>query len=364
MWRKYMYRHHRPTWMKVDLSAVAHNYHLIRKKVYPKTIIPVVKADAYGLGAVSVVDRLIKEGANLFAVSLVEEAIELREAFPKIDIMIIGILTESDLEVCSKHNFIVSITNEPLMNAIKHLKTPIRCQIKLDTGMNRLGFKQTQDFIDFVNKFKLYPHISFEGIYTHFADSGGNEDFTMKQLYAFNQCLKLLTFAPNMIHVSNTSASLRFEQTFKATTHVRTGIGIYGLTPENQDYGLKNVMTLKTKVTNIKPLTKGEAIGYGLTYVAERDGLIATLPIGYADGYLRAYQGHYVSINQRKYPVVGRISMDITLIEVDHHVNIGDEVALMGNQQISIDDAADHIGTINYEVLCNITKRVPRVYKE
>jgi len=359
-----MFNHYRPTWMEVDLNALAHNYRMIANKVHPKVVVPVIKANAYGLGAGKVVGRLIKEDVSLFAVSLVEEAIRIRQSHDNIDIMIIGVLTEKDLEVCAKYDFIASISNMSLLNKLKSMKTSLRCHFEVETGMHRLGIDNQENLIDFLKKIDDYPQITVEGIYSHFASSDQDETYTFLQADKYHTLLKRLPFLPKMRHLSNTSAALKYEQCFHQTTHVRSGIGIYGLSLEKEDYGLKNVMTLKTKVTDIKSLFAGEALGYGLTYVAKETIKIAVLPIGYADGFLRAYQGANVSINHKKYQVIGRISMDMTLIKIDDYVEIGDEVVLMGNQDVSIDDMANYIGTINYEVLCNITNRVPRVYKE
>ncbi|MFU8786706.1 MAG: alanine racemase [Candidatus Izemoplasmataceae bacterium] len=355
---------YRPTIANIHLDHITHNIEVIQKIIQNKSVIPVVKANAYGHGAIQVVEYLIKHGFNYFAVSLLEEALELREKFTSIDILVMGVIDGTVLKVCSDNNITITISDEFLANEVLRTNYPLKCHIKYDSGMNRLGFKSNKVVLDLVNKLSNKGNVNLEGLYTHFATSDSDESYYLFQLNNFKTLLQDITYKFPMLHVSNSSSAIKYEKDIPETTHVRLGISLYGLTLEKDVHFLKPVLVLKTKVVQIKPLKKNEYLGYGITYQAPKNELIGILPIGYADGFIRKNQNGFVQIHDKTYKIIGRICMDQTFIRIDESIKLNDEVLVMGSKLVTIDDVAKRLDTINYEVICTITNRVPRIYME
>jgi len=354
----------RKTYTEIDLDAISANYDTYQNFDSSKTIIPVVKADAYGHGVLKVVEKLIKKNVSFFAVSLVEEALEIRKVYKDIDILVMGTTDIESIKVCAKNNIIFTLFDEQQFLKIIRLDIPLRFHIKFDSGMNRLGFKSPFKLIKIVEALRPYDNLSFEGIFTHFATSDFKDDtYFKKQLSAFEMVLKNLPIKPKMIHTSNSSAILKYEKDIQFTTHSRLGISLYGLSLDTKKSHLKPALKLISNIVQIKKLKPGDKVGYGITYEAQKEELIGILPIGYADGFIRNNQSGVVSIHKRKYPIVGRICMDHTFVKIDESVNLHDEVVLMGDDIVSVDDVAERLNTINYEVITTLTNRVPRVYK-
>jgi alanine racemase len=350
----------RPTWAEIDLSALIHNLHLVENIVKPKKVIPVIKADAYGHGAIEVMNTLIHEGIDYFAVSLLEEAIELREVNQSVGIMMLGPILNSQFDLCHHHKIDLTIYDEDIAMDVLSYEKPLRLHVKIDSGMHRYGIESRSFIHDWILKLEKAPH-QFLGIYSHFATANEQDNHFVLQVNRSMDMITTLPKLPPMIHLSNSAASFHYEPNFKVTTHVRLGISLYGLSLDEDKMGLRPIMSLKTKVVTIKTLQAGESLGYGATYTAEKDEKIAILPIGYADGFIRKNKGGYVEINHHKYKLVGIICMDACFVKIDDKIKVGDVVTLFGGL-ISIDDVAKRLSTINYEVVTNISKRVPRIY--
>jgi alanine racemase len=350
----------RKTVTEINLSNLYDNYNNVSKRVGNKTVIPVVKANAYGHGSVEVTRHLHENGVDYFAVSLLEEALELRNEFHDIDILVMGVVDKEDFNTASKYNITVTIESFDQLEDIV-LNQQLKVHINVDTGMNRLGFKTDADIVtacELLCKNKMYY---VEGIYTHFSTADDNEEYYMKQLNRFKVILSLIDKKFDMVHISNSSSSLKYEKDYDFTTHTRLGISLYGLTLDKGMDFLKNTYTLKTKLSSITKIRAGEKVGYGATYTALTDELIGVLPIGYADGFIRQNNPGDVEINGKRFPIVGRICMDQMFIRIDDSITKENDVILFGNE-VSIDEVADRLRTINYEVICQITYRVPKVY--
>ena len=352
---------YRETHAEINLKNLYKNYQAISEINTGKTIIPVVKANAYGHGAVAVTEYLISKGVMLFAVSLLEEAIELRKHFKDIEILIMGVVNSNGFDAASDGNFILTISNNDQIESLKQYDKKLTVHIKIDTGMNRLGFKENDVIYRAVRELWSMTHITVDGIYTHFATADSDETYYLKQRRRFYEVINMLDYKFDRVHVSNSSSAIKYERDIDYTTHARVGISLYGLSLDEGMEFLENTYKLKTKISEIKKLCKGEKVGYGATYEALDEEVIGILPVGYADGFIRKNQGGYVEINNQLYPIVGRICMDQMFIKIDEQISKNEEVVLMGGM-VSIDDVANRLETINYEVICQITYRVPKVY--
>lgn len=352
----------RPVWADVDLDRLWHNVKVAQAHIGKKQIIPVVKANAYGHGALEVMTFLYEKGIRYCAVVMLQEALELRNAFPDLGILIMGSIRPQDLELCSHHQFDITVYHKPLLEAVKAFKGPLQCHLKVDTGMARYGFVETADILDAAKTLMTSSHIEWTGVFTHFATADQDADFVNQQITRFIEVLKQLPELPPMIHVANSAGTFRFEPDIPMTTHVRLGLSLYGcVNMPLPKPPVKQVARLRGAISQIKPLKKGECLGYGQTYCAGQDEIIALVPIGYADGIRRAYRDHQVAIKGRIYPMVGAICMDALFIKVDDSVGLEDVVDIYGDV-VTIDDAAVHLGTTAYEIMTAISPRVPRRY--
>lgn len=354
-----MFDQYRKTQADILLNHIIENYEGVKNRANTE-LIPVVKANAYGHGAIEVTRLLVDHGVKLFAVSLLEEALELRNVFKDIEILVMGVVEDEDIVVASNQNIILTVTSLDQLKYVSLLNQPLKVHIKVDTGMHRLGFNTVEEIKDVLDH---HPMLDVEGIYTHFATADCDEAYYLKQLSLFKDILKTLDHPFKRVHVSNSSASIKYESDFEFTTHARLGISLYGCTLDKGMDFLKPTMVLKTKISHIRTLKKGDKLGYGLTYEASEEERIGVLPIGYADGFIRMNQGGDVMINHKRYPLVGRICMDQCFIKIDDHVTKDDHVNLFG-EGIHIDEVASRLQTINYEVLCSVSHRVPRVYRK
>jgi len=352
---------YRETVALINLNHLYQNYQNVQKLVGNKTIIPVVKANAYGHGAIEVVRYLHERKVDQYAVSLLEEALELRAEFPDIKIMCMGVIEGEGLKIASKNDIVVTISNFDQIQSIPKMKSRLTVHLKVDTGMNRLGFKDLNDIIRAIELLDDNPRIHLEGIFTHFSTADNDKSYYDMQLQKFQDILSRISYPFEQIHISNSSSQIKYETNYDFTTHTRLGISLYGLTlDENMDF-LKNTFTLKTKISQFKNLVPGEKVGYGATYSATDHERIGILPIGYADGFIRKNEGGDVEINGKRYLIIGRICMDQMFIKVDDTITKNDDVILMGGI-VSIDEVAERLDTINYEIICSITNRVPREY--
>ena len=375
----------RRTWAEVDIDALKHNFDVIRRSVDPKSrIMCVIKADAYGHGAVFLGKLYEKMGADFFAVSNIEEAMQLRENGIKLPVLILGFTPAGMAKELADNNISQAVFSEEyageLSAAAAEQGVEVKIHIKLDTGMSRIGFMYQEperdgESIEQIKRVCTLPHLIKEGIFTHFAVSDEAEegrDATEKQIAAFSSAVELLkndgiTF--RIVHCSNSGAIIDYKKAHFDC--VRAGIILYGLAPSSKLAGrldLRPAMQIKSVVAQVKNIEKGTPISYGGTFVSDKPMRIATVPIGYADGYTRSLGNRaFMTVKGKKAPLVGRVCMDQLMIDVSDidGVKSGDEVTVIGDgsgNSLSFDDMASLTGTINYELVCLVGKRVPRVY--
>jgi len=366
----------------ISLEHLVHNFNAVRA-VTDSRICCVIKADAYGHGAWQCARTLAAAGADFFAVSSIAEAEEVRLALADygdaIGILILGHTLPADADLLIRYNISQTVYSaayaDALCSAIRDYKLDgilppdarLKIHIKIDTGMNRLGF--SPDDTDGMAALGSVRDFRVEGIFTHFAQADTpSSPMTEAQFAAFCDALDALKrrgITPPLRHVCNSAAITNFPHMH--LDMVRFGIELYGLMPSADTalLPIKPVMTLKTVISHIHTVPKGEPIGYGAAYIPDRTLRIATLPIGYADGFIRAYaEGGCAVIRGQDAPICGRICMDQCMVDVTDipAARIGDEVILFGEGAPSADEIAARAGTIGYEVLCLIGKRVPRVY--
>lgn len=370
----------RPVWVEINLDHIKHNIMEVRKLIKKETLVcAVVKADAYGHGAKVVTKTLLENGVDRLAVGTLSEAIELRKAGYEVPLMILGYTPEAQGEEVLNYNIISAVYSyEQAYNfskiATKQGKS-MTLHIKVDTGMSRLGFQVGRKDIEEIKKIFHLPNIKVEGIFTHFATADEEDkSFTKEQFNQFNNLVKALErdgYKIPIKHVSNSAAIIDLPE--MNLDMVRPGIILYGLYPSQQvkrkSLDLKPVMQLKAKVSHVKTLSKDRGVGYGLVYRTEGERKIITLPVGYADGFSRMLTGKIeVLVKDNKVPIVGRICMDQCMADATGlDIDIGQEVTLFSSVVGSgntFDDIAEKLGTINYEVLCMIGRRVPRAYMQ
>jgi alanine racemase len=368
----------RPIWLEINLDAIAHNVKKIRQIVGKNTqIIAVVKANAYGHGAIEVSETLLENGVTMLGVGVIEEGIVLREAGIKAPILICGLTTNEQLESLVMYNLTATVCDLRAVKILSRIasekKKKARIHVKIDTGMGRLGIP-SEDTLNFVKKISLMENIEIEGIFTHFAATNEEDgNYTRKQFEKYKKALLELERGGINIplkHVANSTTilnSYRFH-----LNAVRPGVIVYGLFPSprtKQIVQLRPAAEFKTKIIFLKEVPAGKSIGYGRTYTTTKPTRIATLPVGYADGYswLLSNKGE-VLVRGERAPIIGRICMDLCMIDVTHigGVQTGDEIVLWGKQgseMISAEEVAQKIGSIVYEVICMVDKeRVPKVF--
>jgi alanine racemase len=369
----------RPTIAEIDLGALAFNYRQIQRRI-PRgvEILGVVKADAYGHGAVPIALRLERLGVKHLGVAMSEEGVELRRGGVKGPILLLGGIYREDIDRVFQYDLTPVVFQKESMQLLtreaQRRGKRVKVHLKVDTGMGRLGIP-LRLWPSFLREIGRSPRIDIEGILSHYSMADETRDlFTRKQWEAFQEAVAIAESTGihfRYKHISNSAGLTAFPSW--SGNLVRPGIILYGSYPSPEFRNLirlKPVMTLKTQIGLLKRVPSGERISYGGTFVTGRESLIATLPIGYADGYRRqlSNQGE-VLIRGRRAPVVGRVCMDYLMIDVTAvpGVSSGDEVVLMGKQgraEITVEEIAEKIGTISYEVFCLIGKRVPRMYKD
>lgn len=370
---------YRPTVVEIDLDAMSHNVEFFRNKIPEKTkLMAIVKADAYGHGSVPVVKHLKTIGVRYFAVAFLDEAIELRRAGIFDPILILGYTPNHGVEQAYKYDIALTVFTKDKIDQIhkvgKRLRKKLRIHIKVDTGMGRIGLFPSE-LHDFILYTKKSPWIQVEGIFTHFSTADEKDkSFTLKQYEQFKQEINKIKTIEKIpyIHLSNSAAMIDLPELEQ--TMARLGISLYGLPPSKEVHlsaqALKPVMSFKTKVIYIKKLNIGQTVSYGATFKATRETMVATLPIGYADGLPRRLSNKgYVLIHGQKAPIIGRICMDQTMIDVTDIPGVKpyDEVIIYGKQDhqyISVDENAQMLDMINYELVTMIGKRIPRLYRK
>jgi alanine racemase len=361
----------RDTWVEVNLDAIEHNVRLMKEHIGKEVhLIAVVKANAYGHGAKQVAEAALKSGATMLAVAFLDEAISLRNQGIQAPILVMGAIRASDVEMVEKYKLTVTVFSLVwLKEAEDYIQDFIDLHIKVDTGMGRLGVQEENDLIDIFNFAEKSNHFYVKGIYTHFATADENDPSYF--LFQYGKFEKMISSVPNhrlFVHCANSATGLKFPS--KVYNAVRFGISMYGLSPSPEmkselPFSLQEAFSLQTKLVHVKKVTKGTKISYGATYEAKEDEWIGTLPIGYADGWIRKLKDAEVIIQNKRVPLVGRICMDQCMVKLPHEIAVGTNVTLIGKQgdeKITIDEIAKRLDTINYEVPCTITSRVPRMY--
>jgi alanine racemase len=366
---------YRDTWAEVDLDYILSNVTSVKKLLPPKVeIIAVVKANAYGHGDFKVAESALKAGATYLAVAFMDEAIALRNKGVRAPILVLGATRPEDVELAVKFNITITVFQlDWIIAAQSYLpkEKVLPVHIKLDTGMGRIGIRTKEELAQVVELISKDGRLSIEGVFTHFATADEvDQTYLDKQLALFHDLLSIMKEQPKYIHCSNSAAALRFSKAnFNA---VRLGIAMYGLAPSPEiehelPFPLKEAFSLRSRLVHVKKIDKGDKVSYGATYEAEGEEWIGTIPIGYADGWIRRLQGQEVLVEGQRVPIVGRICMDQCMVKLPHFVPVGTTVTLIGKQNnefISVNEIAQKLETINYEVPCIISTRVPRLYKQ
>lgn len=374
----------RPTWAEIDLNNLASNFNRVRQRVSPVArVMAVIKANAYGHGAVACARRLASEGADWFGVALPEEGIELRSTGITQPVLCLAGFWPGQAAACIQHNLTPVVYRldmiEALNQAASNAGVVADVHVKIDTGMGRLGVR-FDELSEFVNSLAHFRNVRIDGIMSHLAaaDDTACQPLTRDQIQRFEDAVLVFRdhgYRPTHLHLANSAGVFGHRDAWG--NMVRPGGVLYGLwrdvlpLPMSADPGLLPVMSLHSRISLLKWVPPGDTIGYGCTFEASRRSLIATVPVGYHDGYMRGLSNRAHVIVRGVYaPVVGRISMDLTLIDVTNvsGVELDDQVTLLGwnrrqaELRIPAEDLARIVGTLSYEVTCGVSERVPRLY--
>ncbi len=365
----------RPTRVEVNLTSLAENFKRIKEFISPSLIMPVLKANAYGHGLVRIAQLIQDLKADYLGVAVLEEGLLLRQNGITLPILVLGGIWGNQIPIFIKHNLTITASSIGKLNQIeeiaRQLKKRAKVHIKIDTGMERIGvhYYSAHDILEASLKCK---HIDVEGIYSHFANSdGGTLEYTRLQLERFNEVLSFYhkrSIKPPIKHISNSGGILQMPEA--NLDMVRPGILLYGVYPSNQARRVINVkpaLSWKSLVVYFKVIKANHPVGYGSIWKSDHDVRAVTVPVGYGDGYMRNMSSKaQVLIRGNRYEVVGRISMDQIVVNIENESAYNDDEVILigndGNNSITVEELADWAGTIPYEILTNINTRVPRVY--
>lgn len=362
---------------EIDLSAIRHNVGVMRAHIAGGAkFLAVVKADAYGHGAVPVARAALEAGADMLAVAIPEEGIELRLAAIDAPVLVLGGIGTWAAEAVVASDLTQVVFDEEIIRALaaagEKLGRTAKVHIKLDTGMNRIGVRTAQEAQALARLIDSLPGIELTGCFTHMATADEDDRAgTLMQIKKFDElCAAIAKVHPGKItrHAANTASIFRYPQAH--ADMVRGGIALYGYPPVPEAVGLRPAMRWVTRAVYVKTIAPGDRVSYGGLFAAQRDTRVMTLPVGYADGYRRGLTGKgCVLVRGKRAPILGRVCMDQIMVDVTDipGAQAGDEAVLLGEQGgdcISAQEMADWLGTISYEVLCSPSKRVPRVYKD
>jgi len=370
----------RPTRAEINLKLLNNNIDKIKSYLDPNTaLMTVVKANAYGHGIIDIGKKALKSGARSLGVAIPEEGAQLREAGIACDILVLGSISPNQIELVLDYNLSVCIFShdiaELLNQRAKEKNKNIKVHIKIDSGMGRIGVRDSDEALSLCFAIKDMKNLILEGVFTHFAcaDECGSK-YSLIQLERFKSILADIGkkgVYTKWVHASNTASIINYPQAH--FNMVRAGIGIYGYGPDSgskENLTLEPILSWHTEVSYLKEIEEGCSVSYGRTFVAKGARIVATLPVGYGDGYSRLLSNRgWVLIRGEKAPIIGNICMDQMMVDVTGipEVRVGDHVVLIGrqgNEAIFADDIAKLCGTISYEVLTNINNRVPRIYVE
>lgn len=364
---------YRPTWIEIDLDAIKYNIKQLKTQLPHKTkIYAVVKANGYGHGDVEVAKAALTAGASMLAVALLEEAIHLREAGIQAPILVLGWVDPAYSPIAAKYHITLTVFQTSWIEKAKqmHFVEPLALHLKVDTGMGRIGVTKQAD-LEQLLACLTDERLQLTGAFTHFATADESDlTYLQEQQSRWNdfQATITATYPDILCHTGNSAASMRFpEEMFDA---VRFGISMYGLYPskvvkEEHPIDLQPAMALHTRLVHVKKVPAGTSISYGAIYTTEGAEWIGTLPLGYADGLARKLTGVDVLIDGKRMPIIGKICMDQCMIKLDQSYPIGTKVTLIGKQaqqEVTMDEMAEHLETINYEVACMFSTRIPRFY--
>lgn len=370
---------HRPAAVYVDLSAIKQNIEQELNHLEPgQKLFAVIKANAYGHGAVKIAQLAAKNGVSGFCVAILDEALELRRAGITQPILVLGVTPEEYATLAAKNDISLTVPDFEWLNTadqeLNNTGLQLKIHLAVDSGMGRIGFSEDEEFLQ-ANDFLLdNPHFEVEGLFTHFASADSSDDTYFKtQVERFEHLKSLLKVKPKWIHVDNTAASIYGKKVHSDL--VRFGIGLYGLNPSSNpstpdlpaQIRLKPALSLESELVQVHTIHKGQGVGYGSTYIADCDQIIGTIPLGYADGFIRKFQGFKIQVGDEYCPIVGRICMDQLMVRLPYEMPTKTKVVLISNDPTApnnIKAAADYVDSIHYEVACLLDDRLPRIYRE
>lgn len=365
---------HRDAWVEVNIDSLAHNVEEFRKNIpADKKILGIVKADAYGHGAAMLVPTMLASGIDMLGVASIDEGLDLRAENIDCEILVVGAVPVWSFDVAAKNNISISIFTDDHIEACRKVYErfglKVKAHITLDTGMNRIGL-QPDKAIDYIKRVQNCDFIDLEGIFTHLANAE-NAEKTKAQFDRWNKVISGINREGLILHILNTAGSMIYNPDDLHSNMVRIGISLYGLYPDLPESlrfypKLKPIMGLKGRITNIHNMPVHDGVSYGHTYIADRETKVATVPIGYADGVPRGLSNKiYGKINGIKVKQIGNITMDQMMFDITGiDAKLGDIIVLLdeNDRELSLDNWAKIVGTINYELPCRLKVRLPRVY--
>ena len=360
---------HKDAWVEINLESLAQNIIEIRK-IIPKNkkFLGIVKADAYGHGSQMIAQTMLASGVDMFGVSSVDEGLDLRDVKIKAPILVVGAIPVWAVETAARNDIAFSVFNDDHLEACKDVfeRTGIKpkVHVKLDTGMNRIGVR-AEEGVNYIEKVRKAEYLRFEGVFTHLAAAEEPSE-TQKQIDRWNSVIENIDTTGLLIHIQNTAATFAYDI---KSNMVRVGISLYGLYPDLPDGAvnkpkLKQVMGLKGRITNIHEVKSGEGVSYAHTFIAYEPTRVATIPIGYADGVSRGLSNKiYGFLNGQKIKQIGNITMDQMMFDIGEiDAQVGDVITLLDDENLPLDNWAEILHTINYELTCRLKVRLPRVY--
>lgn len=365
---------HRKTYARISKKAIRHNLQNEQARLGDDCkLFAVVKADGYGHGAVEIAKIARDSGVSGFCVALLDEALELRKAGITEPILILGIVDVEFVPIIAAEDLSVTVSSlewlkEAEQRLMQQTTKALRIHLALDTGMGRIGFRTVSELTEAENYATNSELIEFEGVFTHFAtaDEADETQFN-RQLKQFNKLISCLSNKPQFVHAANSATALWHQQI--PTNLIRYGIAMYGLNPSGTTLkapiSLEPAMELISELVHVKEIQPGDTVSYGATYEASDCEWVGTIPIGYADGWRRSLQGQTVLVDGQRCEIIGRVCMDQCMIRLPKEYPVGTTVVLVGksgNDQVTMEELAEYLGTINYEIICGIALRVPRIY--
>ena len=363
-----MQEYYRDTWAEIDLDAITHNVKQIKDLHPTKEIFAVVKANGYGHGDAEVSKVAIEAGVSCLAVSGLDEALRLRNSGIEVPILVLGMTRLKDVPLAAENNISLTAHDEMWIEHLVSLPltTPVKVHLKIDSGMHRLGLMTEEQVQKNFNMLKTAPMVEVEGVFTHMATADSDKEYLWHQIETFKRLIANLDLSGvKYVHLENTATLLQKE--FDFDHGIRLGLGLYGINPDKEfipiEFELKPALKLLSNLVQVKKIKKGDKVGYGATYEAQEDEWIGVVPIGYADGWTRSHQGRHVIVNGYECEIIGRVCMDQMMIRLPKQFPMGTEVTLIGDG-MPVERVAKEVGTISYEILCLISDRVPRVYKQ